>query len=55
MGLFDVQKERAINHKTTLDTRYLVLQTSQSAHNVLRTFPNGPIFVETTRTIIGPK
>ena len=51
----DVHEKRAVNFKITLDTEYLVFQTSQSAHNVLMTSINGPIFVETAWTIIGPK
>ena len=31
------------------------LHHTQLAHNILRTSPNGPIVVEMSQTIIGPK
>ena len=34
---------------------YTPWKPTQPTHNVLRTSPNGPISVETSRTIIGPK
>ena len=36
-------------------SRLLAWPSTQLAHNVLRTYPYGPILVETSQTMLGPK
>ena len=47
----EISKSEAINLTQNID----LIEKTQPAPNVLRTFPYGSILVETSRTIIGPK
>ena len=47
----EISKSEAINLTQNID----LIEKTQPAHNVPRTSSYGPILVETSRTIIGPK
>ena len=51
-GLFKSQSHLAV---TETSITIALSNTPQPSHNVTKTFPYGPILVETSRTIIGPK